>query len=80
MHPGLKGYAILTLAGVFMAIAIEWVAVHMLERWSYAQAMPLVPGIEVGLIPVLQMVLLPPLVFGIVAAVSTRITTNRMDQ
>lgn len=80
VHPGLKGYAILAVAGVFMAVAVEWVAVQMLERWSYTPSMPLVPGIEVGLIPVLQMVLLPPLIFSIVAAVSNRLTTNRMDQ
>ncbi len=73
VHPGLKGYAILAAAGVSMAIAVEWVAVHMLDGWSYAPAMPRLPGIEVGLVPVLQMVLLPPLIFRIAAAVAVRL-------
>ncbi len=76
VHPGLKGYAILTLAGVLMAVAVEWVAVHMLQRWSYAQAMPLIPGFEIGLVPVLQMVLLPPLIFRIVAVISSRLARS----
>ena len=71
VHPALNCYAILALSGVVMAVAVEWAAVHMLERWSYAQAMPRVPGLEIGLVPVLQMVLLPPLIFRILAAVSS---------
>jgi len=72
INPRLQDYVMLTVAGVLMAIAVEWIAVHMLQRWSYAQAMPVIPGAEVGLVPVLQMMLLPPLIFRIAAAVRGR--------
>ena len=67
-----QDYAILAVTGVLMAIAVEWVAVHVLHRWIYAQAMPRLPGSEIGVAPVLQMLLLPPLIFRIAAAVSVR--------
>ncbi len=73
LHPRLQDYAILAVAGVVMAIAVEWVAVQMLHTWSYAQAMPRLLGSEVGLVPVLQMMLLPPLIFRIAAAVNARL-------
>ena len=33
----------------------------------YTSQMPLVPGLDVGLVPVVQMLVLPPLIFRIVA-------------
>jgi hypothetical protein len=43
---------------------VEWAGLR-LHRWSYADAMPLVPGVGVGLVPILQMLVLPPLVFWV---------------
>ena len=68
MHPGVQGYVVMVAAGLVMGITIEWVAVHVLERWAYTACMPRVPGLGVGLVPVAQMLLLPPLIFRIVAA------------
>lgn len=55
--------ALLTV-NLAVGILVEWVGLR-LHRWSYADTMLLVPGVGVGLVPVLQMLLLPPLVFWI---------------
>ena len=67
--------------GLIIGIIVEWVGVHVLKRWSYTDQMPLVPGLEIGVVPILQMLLLPPLVFAIVTRVGmykkTKITLSR---
>ncbi|MEO6623995.1 MAG: hypothetical protein ABIN37_04075 [Burkholderiaceae bacterium] len=64
---GGAGYALTVVSGVLIAIAVEWVAVHVLHRWAYAATMPIVPGLRIGLVPVLQMLILPVATFQIVA-------------
>ena len=48
----------LCAAGFILAIATELRALFA-GRWSYTEAMPLVPGFQVGWTPVLQMMLIP---------------------
>lgn len=50
--------------GVLITIVIERLALagSWLGGWKYAPSMPIVPGLEVGLSPLLQWVVLPPLV------------------
>ena len=67
VHPGPLQYALLIVAGAILAVFVEWTAVHVLHRWRYADAMPRIPGIEMGIVPILQMVLLPPLIFHVSA-------------
>jgi hypothetical protein len=55
--------------GLVLGIAVEWIAVHLLERWSYTDQMPLVPGLEIGVIPILQMLILPPFIFAVAAKI-----------
>lgn len=62
-RPGVAGYGVMLLTGLVMAIAIEWNAVHILERWRYSSSMPLLPWLGVGLVPILQMLVLPPVIF-----------------
>ncbi|MBY0338844.1 MAG: hypothetical protein K2X11_19675 [Acetobacteraceae bacterium] len=50
-----------TLLGVAATVAIEWLAVEVRGRWAYAPAMPRVPPLETGLTPLLQWIVLPPL-------------------
>lgn len=73
VRPGLNGYAVLLTAGAGLALIVEWVAVHQIHRWTYTEAMPRLPVLEVGIIPLFQMMLLPPLVFRIAAAFSTHV-------
>ncbi len=67
-HPDAIGYAVMLLAGLVIGIGIEWLAVFVAKRWAYTARMPLVPLLDVGLAPIAQMLLLPPLILRIVAA------------
>jgi hypothetical protein len=75
VHPGARGYGVMVMIGLVIGVAIEWIAVHLLGRWMYTAAMPLVPGLDVGIVPVVQMLVLPPLIFRGAAAWSHRTTT-----
>jgi hypothetical protein len=48
----------LPLAGILVAIVIERLALHF-GRWQYSPDMPTLPGVAVGVLPVVQMGLLP---------------------
>lgn len=67
VQPNGQALAVMLVAGLAIGIGIEWMAVNMLGRWAYTVDMPLLPGLDVGLVPVLQMLLLPPLIFRIAA-------------
>ena len=65
--PGRRRYVFSIAAGAILAVLVESIAVHVLQRWAYADAMPVIPGVALGVVPILQMVLLPPLIFLIAA-------------
>lgn len=67
VDPGKGGYGAMLLSGLILAAVIEWGAVHVLQRWSYTNAMPLIPGLDIGITPIMQMLVLPPIIFYIVA-------------
>ena len=70
--PGTTEYGLMFAAGAAIAVVVEWIALDVLERWSYANLMPRLPGLGVGLSPVAQMSLLPPLIFRIVTALEAK--------
>jgi len=47
--------------GLVVTIALEILDTRVLDRWHYAEAMPIVPGIRIGLLPAPQWLFLPPL-------------------
>lgn len=59
-----KSAAILIITALLVTIMLEWLATGPLERWAYAESMPIIPllGVGVGLAPLLQWLLLPPLI------------------
>ncbi len=67
-QPGVRGYALMLIAGLAIAISVELVAVHALGRWAYTARMPIVLGLGVGVAPVAQMLVLPPIIFRVVAS------------
>ena len=71
-HPGMRGYVLMFVSGLTIAIAVEWIAVHVLQRWAYLPAMPRLPVMDIGVVPIVQMLVLPPLIFRIVAARTSR--------
>jgi hypothetical protein len=55
-------FAITAVVGLAYAVLVENLGLAA-GRWSYTEHMPVVPVFGVGLWPLLQMTLLPPLVF-----------------
>lgn len=53
-----RDYLWFPLMGMFVAIVIEYLALAW-GRWEYGADMPLVPGMSVALLPVIQMSVLP---------------------
>lgn len=68
VRPGRRGYSLIIIAGLLIAISVELVAVRAFGRWKYTTRMPLLPGLGVGLAPIAQMLVLPPIIFRVVAA------------
>ncbi|MEQ1679597.1 MAG: hypothetical protein ABL983_01465 [Nitrospira sp.] len=57
-------------SGGALSVGIEWTTVHVLRWWTYDEQMPLVPLVNIGIVPVIQMLVLPPLIFRLVVIVS----------
>ena len=64
LTPSRRQLAGFVAIGVSITAVIEWLATHgrWVSSWSYAPAMPVVPGLGLGLAPLLQWVVLPLLV------------------
>lgn len=54
----LQHVATLMVFGALIAATFEWVSLAR-GRWQYA-GMPMIPVLELGLLPILQMTLIPP--------------------
>jgi hypothetical protein len=70
VRPGMKDYLMMTALGITIAVLVERYALAA-GRWAYTDRMPILPVLNVGVVPVLQMVVLPPIVFVITATWST---------
>jgi hypothetical protein len=68
-----RTYLVLASVGAVAAIILEWWALAT-SRWSYA-AMPIIPIFGVGLLPVLQLTLIPPAVVFLVRSFAEAIDT-----
>ncbi|MBP9771923.1 MAG: hypothetical protein KBD16_03295 [Candidatus Pacebacteria bacterium] len=53
-------YIGLTVLGFLIALMVEYKGLY-LGRWEYLQSMPIIPLLQVGFSPILQMILLLPL-------------------
>lgn len=64
VNPRAAQVVLFSLVGVLITVAIERMALSGLWMggWSYAPEMPIMPVIGIGLTPLLQWVVLPPLV------------------
>jgi hypothetical protein len=61
--PRFGRYALIVTAGIGVQVAIEWLMVHGLGRWGYGESHPILPVLGVGILPVIQPVVLLPVVF-----------------
>ena len=69
-RPRLSEYLVMLAAGLILAVLVEVAAVYLLGRWQYTLNMPTVLGI--GVVPIAQMLLLPPMIFRIVVILGTK--------
>ena len=53
-------------AGVAYTVFSEWLNTSIRASWAYADAMPIVPGLGVGLSPLLQWIVVPAVAFWVV--------------
>ena len=74
-RPGARGYVLMAMVGLMIGVGVEWAAVHIAERWSYTASMPRLPGLDVGVLPIAQMLVLPPLIFSTAKFISERLPT-----
>ena len=65
--PSPAPYAVVVAIGLVLQIAVEWVMVHGLDRWGHGPSQPVLPFVQVGILPVLQPIVLLPLVFWLTA-------------
>lgn len=62
LRPNRLDIAIFLGVGIAVTIIFEALATGMLERWAYNDAMPRLPVLGTGLLPVIQWLVIPPLV------------------
>jgi len=65
LRPRARGYTVLLLSGAVISVAVEWIAIYGAQWWAYSPDMPVVPGLNIGLTPLAQMLVLPPLIFAL---------------
>lgn len=73
---GAAAWALMLTVGLIIAIAVEWNGLAM-GRWNYAESMPRVPALNVGITPIAQMLVLPPIIFSLAARCLHRTKTPR---
>lgn len=62
LRPPALAWAVYLGTGLAVTVAVEWLATEVLGRWRYGPAMPTLPGFGTGIAPLLQWLVLPPLV------------------
>ncbi len=58
-------YVLVPIA-ILIAITIEIMNTQVLVRWGYSEFMPLLPILNIGVVPIIQLVILPFVVFWVV--------------
>lgn len=58
-------WVVYLLSGLVITVGLELLATKYLDRWQYSELMPLLPYLNVGLLPLLQWLVLPPIVIWI---------------
>jgi hypothetical protein len=62
LSPSKIDLAIVTVMTVAYTLVSEYVNVHLRGAWGYSEWMPVFPGLNVGIMPVIQWLVLPTLV------------------
>ena len=67
VQPKMRHLGIFIAVGIAMTMVLEWHATEIAQRWTYADQMPILPVLGTGLLPLLQWLLLPPLIAWLVS-------------
>jgi hypothetical protein len=67
LQPRSHGWTGYLLTGVALTLVLEHLATGALGRWSYGPRMLTLPGLHIGLAPLLQWLLIPPLAVWLTA-------------
>ncbi|MQA67107.1 MAG: hypothetical protein GEU76_14600 [Alphaproteobacteria bacterium] len=52
--------------GLALTVVFERLATGILGRWTYSDAMPILPAVGVGILPLIQWIMLPPVLLWLV--------------
>jgi hypothetical protein len=70
LHKGsVSTWAVFIISGLAITVLLEVFATNVYGRWQYSELMPIVPVINVGLSPLLQWLMIPPITIWISAVV-----------
>jgi hypothetical protein len=67
VRPCPRDLLIFVATGIVLTIGFEYYHTNVSLRWTYADAMPVVPPFGTGLVPLLQWTLIPPVVVWLAA-------------
>lgn len=65
--PSVRRYAIVVTTGLLLHVLVEWIAVRRWALWSYRDIQPILPGLKLGILPILQPLILLPVTFRLLA-------------
>ena len=51
--------------GIVITVVVEAIAIHVLNRWQYATAMPTLPILGTGITPIFQWLIIPPIIVSL---------------
>ncbi|MEO6227872.1 MAG: hypothetical protein ABIO61_08490 [Thermomonas sp.] len=66
LDPGASQVGAFVAVGLVITIILEALATGPLQRWTYTSLMPTLPVLGTGILPLLQWILLPPLMIWFV--------------
>jgi len=59
LKSGGRNFAGFVIIGVFYTLFSEWANVQIFKSWGYNEAMPVIPLLKVGLVPIIQWIVIP---------------------
>lgn len=65
-HPKTTQFVGFIAIGIVITVGFEAMAIHVLNRWQYAAAMPTLPVVGIGIVPILQWLIIPPIIVSMI--------------
>lgn len=62
IHPKIIQVTGFIAIGAVITVGFEAIAIHVLNRWQYTAAMPTLPILGTGITPILQWLIIPPVI------------------